>query len=126
MCKSLTYPHMQTVIHFVMSVDAAKAQIKAIFEGDQSPPSHSDLGSKVYSQKPIAVILGGGFTDEDAADIMKATADIHHVPWLRPDQSKPAPPLGPEYGKAMVVRVKERIAQLEQEGSMGQAKQFWY
>lgn len=109
-----------------MSVEAAKTQIKAIFEGDQSPPSDSALGSKDYSQKPIAVILGGAFTDEDAAEMMKDTAKVHPVPWLRPDTSKPAPPLGPEYGKAMVARIKQRIPQLEKEGKMGDAEQLWY
>ncbi|KAJ4391781.1 hypothetical protein N0V93_005401 [Gnomoniopsis smithogilvyi] len=114
------------VIHFVMSVEAARVQIKAIFEGNQSPPSDSELGSKVYSQKPIAVILGGAFTDEDVTAMMKATAHIHPIPWLRPDKSKPTPPLGPAYGKAMVDRIKERIPQLEQGGEMGEAKQFLF
>lgn len=109
-----------------MNVEAAKVQIKAIFEGDQSPPSDSALGSKDYSQKPIAVILGGAFTDEDAAEMMKATAHLHPIPWLRPDTSKPTPPLGPAYGKAMVDRIKERIPQLEKDGEMAQGKQFWY
>lgn len=114
------------VIHFVMTVEAGKTQIKAIFEGDQSPPSDSELGSKVYTQKPTAVILGGAFTDENITEMMEATAHIHPIPWLRPDKSKSTPPPGPEYGKAMVARIKERIPQLEKDGKMGEAKQIWY
>lgn len=104
-----------------MTVESGKTQIKAIFEGDQSPPSDSDLGSKAYSKKPIAVILGGGFTDEDTTEMMRTTAHVHPVPWLRPDKSKPTPPLGPEYSKAMVARIKERIPQLEKDGQMSEA-----
>lgn len=109
-----------------MTVEAGKTQIKAIFEGDQSPPSDSDLGSKEYAQKPIAVILGGAFADEDTTEMMRAVAHNHPIPWLRPDKSKPIPPLGPEYGKAMVARIKERIPQLKKDSKMSEARQFWY
>ena len=57
---------------------------------------------------------------------MKASAGIRPIPWLRPDTTKPAPPLGPEYGKALVARVKELLARLEQEGKMGEEIVRWY
>lgn len=120
----LTLPDL--VIHFVPTPEAGVAQIPAIFHGEQSPPSDSQVGSKDYSEKPVAVFLGGGYTDADAEVMMKAAEGIHPVPWLRPDLSKPAPPLGPEYGKAMVARIKELMCELAKEGKMKEEKVFWY
>jgi hypothetical protein len=60
---------------------------------------------------------------------MKATAAnsaAKPVPWLRPDLTKPAPPLGPEYGKALVGRVKVLLADLQASGGMNEAKVQWY
>lgn len=106
--------------------DAGAVQIPAIFRGDQSPLSDSALGSKNYSQKPVAVILGGAYTDADTEVMMKAAAGIHPVPWLRPDASKPTPPLGPEYGKALVARLKVMLEELDRGGNMGTEAMFWY
>lgn len=114
------------VIHFVLTPEAGAVQIPAIFRGDQSPPSDSELGSKDYSEKPVAVILGGAYTDADTEAMMKAAAGIHPVPWLRPDTSKPAPPLGPEYGKALTARIKVLVSELEKDGKMKEEKVFWY
>lgn len=58
--------------------------------------------------------------------MMKAATGIHPVPWLRPDLSKPAPPLGPEYGKALVARIKKLVPELEKEGKMLEEKVVWY
>ncbi|KAI1386226.1 uncharacterized protein F4822DRAFT_431098 [Hypoxylon trugodes] len=85
------------VIHFVMSPESGAAQIPAILKGDQSPAADSALGSKDYSKPPIAIILGGAFNDAGTELMMKAATGIKPIPWLRPDLSKPAPPLGPEY-----------------------------
>jgi len=53
---------------------------------------------------------------------------VKKVPWLRPDTSKPAPPLGPEYGKALVVRIKELMADLQKQGKLdgGEDGVYWY
>lgn len=61
--------------------------------------------------------------------MMKAVAENHGakpVPWLRPDLAKPAPPLGPEYGKALVARIKVLLAELQANGEMNEAKVQWY
>ncbi|ROV87335.1 hypothetical protein VMCG_10703 [Cytospora schulzeri] len=97
-----------------------------IFRGEQPPSSDSELGTRDYSKKPVAVILGGGYDDADTEVMMKASAGIHPIPWLRPDLTKPAPPLGPEYGKALVGRIKELLPQLEKEGKMNEEKVYWY
>ncbi|KAI0469363.1 hypothetical protein F4859DRAFT_487931 [Xylaria cf. heliscus] len=114
------------VIHFVMTRESGAVQIPAILKGKQSPASDSALGSKDYSKPPVAIILGGGYDDTDVEVIKKASEGIQPLPWLRPDLTKPAPPLGPEYGKAMVARVKELLAQLEKEGKMNEDKVHWY
>ncbi|KAI1305519.1 hypothetical protein F5Y03DRAFT_395051 [Xylaria venustula] len=114
------------VIHFVMSPDGGAVQIPAILKGEQSPPSESALGSKDYSKPPIAIILGGAFDDAGIETMMKASEGTRPIPWLRPDLTKPAPPLGPEYGKALVARIKVLLAQLEKEGKLSEEKVHWY
>lgn len=37
---------------------------------------------------------------------------------MRPDTKKPTPPHGPEYGKAMVARIKETMKILEEKGEL--------
>lgn len=109
-----------------MTPEAGAVQIPAIFRGEPSPPAESQLGSKDYSQKPVAVILGGAYTDADTEAMMTAAAGIHPVPWLRPDRGKPAPPLGPEYGKALVARIKTLLSELEKEDRMKEEQVVWY
>lgn len=118
--------NVQIVVHFVMTPESGKEQIPAIFRGETPSSRDSELGTKDYSQKPAAVILGGGYDDAGIEVMMDASKGIHPVPWLRPDLSLPAPPLGPEYGKALVQRIKEKLAVLEKEGQMSEEKVVWY
>ncbi|KAK0703082.1 hypothetical protein B0T26DRAFT_876229 [Lasiosphaeria miniovina] len=61
------------VIHFILSPEAGAVEIPAIFRGEQPPPpSGTALGSKDYSQPPVAVILGGCYDDADIELLMKA------------------------------------------------------
>jgi hypothetical protein len=114
------------VVQFVMSPESGVEQIPAILRGDKSVSSDSQLGSKDYSKTPICIILGGGYDDASTEILMNAAKDVKSLPWLRPDSSKPSPPVGPEYGKALVQRIKELIPQLEKDGKMNEAKVFWY
>jgi len=109
-----------------MTPQAGAAQIPTILKGDKSVPADSELGSRDYSKPPVAVILGGGYTDADVELMFSASAGIRPIPWLRPDLTKPAPPLGPEYGKALVGRVKELLVELEKEGKMDTEGVVWY
>ncbi len=109
-----------------MTPESGATQIPSILRSEQSPPSDSVLGSKDYSKLPIAIILGGGYDDAGIDLMMKASAGIKPIPWLRPDLTKPAPPLGPEYGKALVARIKELLAYLDKEGKMNEEKVHWY
>ena len=65
-------------------------------------------------------MLGGGYNDEAFAKIREACEGKSDVPWLRPDMSKPTPPLGPEYGKHMVGRVKVCLKELAEGRKMGE------
>ncbi|KAI1122054.1 hypothetical protein F5Y10DRAFT_254997 [Nemania abortiva] len=114
------------VIHFVQTVKAGTDQIPAILQDKQPPPPDPELGSKDYSRTPIAVILGGGYNDNDTEVMMKASEGIKPIPWLRPDSTKSAPAIGPEYGKALVARVKELLAQLSEDGKMNEEKVHFY
>lgn len=109
-----------------MSPQGGATQIPAILKGDKSVPADSELGTKDYSMPPVAIILGGGYTDADIELMFNASAGIRPIPWLRPDLTKPAPPLGPEYGKALVKRIKELLVELEKEGKMNTEQVVWY
>lgn len=113
-------------MHFVMTPEDGASQIPAILRGENPPAPKSELGTKDYSTAPVAVILGGGYDDAGVEQMMKASVGTKPVPWLRPDLTKPAPPLGPEYGKALVARIKELLAQLEKEGKLDEEKVHWY
>ncbi|KAF7537062.1 hypothetical protein G7054_g4022 [Neopestalotiopsis clavispora] len=119
------------VIHFVMTPESGVVQIPAILKGEQQVPADSELGSKDYSQPVAAVILGGGYDDAAVDTMLQATkqqegSGARAVPWLRPDLTKPAPPLGPAYGKAMVRRVKELLPQLERENKINATEVHYY
>ncbi|TKW52965.1 hypothetical protein CTA1_3924 [Colletotrichum tanaceti] len=126
------------VIHFVTTPASGAVIIPALLASGAPPPhaETSTIGSGNYAAAPRAVILGGAFDDAAVAVLRKAvadaqeggSADVRRVPWLRQDPDKPAPPLGPEYGKAMVARVKEALARLEAEGKLGgtHGGEEWY
>jgi len=90
----------------------------------------NDLGSNNYSKPPAAVILGAGYEDDDVDAMRKACTEAQapHVPWLRPDASKPSPPLGPEYGKAMVNSLKVLLGEIKGDGKLGTGNEgvFWF
>lgn len=56
----------------------------------------------------------------------EAAKGIKPVPWLRPDLSKPAPLLGPEYGKAMVERIKVTVKELKEKGTRSEDAVVYY
>ena len=109
-----------------MTTEGGTMQIPAMLRGGLSPPSDSKLGSKEYSKPSLAVILGAGYDDADTEVMMKASTNIRPIPWLRPDMTKPTPPLGSEYGKSLVACVKELLARLVTEGNMSDEEVYWY
>ena len=67
------------------------------------------------------MVLGAGFGNDEVKAMRDACSaeGCKKVPWLRPDLSKPTPPVGPEYGYHMAGRVESCLAELERERKMG-------
>lgn len=118
---------MFVVIHLILSPTAGEADIPSLLRGD-APPSDdaNNLGTKKHSKRPEAIVLGAGYKDADVATMREACRGGSNVPWLRPDLSKPAPPLGPDYGKAMVQRAKSCLKGLEKDGKIGGDGVFFF
>lgn len=112
------HPADRAVTHFVLTADGGKAQIPAILRGDKDVPTDSSLGSRNFEKTPVAILLGAGYDDEAVENMREAAKGTKNVPWLRPDVTKPAPPLGPEYGKALVARIKDTIRNLADQGKL--------
>lgn len=106
------------MIHFILSTESGLSQIPALLRGEQDIPSDSSLGSKNYTRLASAIVLGAGYDDQQIDLLRSAAQGLKPIPWLRPDTSKPAPPLGPAYGAAMVARVKEALADLQAQNKM--------
>ncbi|KAF2656415.1 hypothetical protein K491DRAFT_691964 [Lophiostoma macrostomum CBS 122681] len=102
-----------TVVHLILTPDAGMTQIPA-------------LGSRNYENAPVAGILGAGYDDETTEQMRDAAKGMKEVLWLRPDTSKPAPPVGPEYGKALVKRIKETVEAVRERGDLGKGGVIWY
>ena len=100
------------------------ADIPLLLRGDKPTDSTDNVGSQDYSKTPAAVVAGAGYDDDMIKEIRAAARA--NVPWLRPDTSKPTPPLGPEYGKAMVERVKVRMKELKDNGKLNADGTYWY
>lgn len=114
-------------MRFIQTVETGKKQIPALLRGEDPGGSGSDLGSKNYERTPVAVLLGAAFNDQDIQELREAAKGTKDVPWLRPDTSKPTPPPGPEYGKAMVERIKETMKELHASGKLeGNGDVTWY
>ena len=112
---------MFLAIHVILSPAAGVSDIHALLVGQ--PPSGSDEenpGTGNYSKPPIAVIMGGGYDDAVFKEMYDAAkGEGEQVAWLRADLTVQTPPLGPEYGKHMVGRVRACLAKLEGEGKLG-------
>jgi hypothetical protein len=102
-----------------------------VLQGKIPDEPSSTIGSGNVAAGPKAVIMGGLFDKAGAEAIReacRATEGAKTVPWLLQDTTKPTPPLGPEYGKLMVQRVKDALAALEKEGKLdaGDDEFHWY
>ncbi|OKL63923.1 hypothetical protein UA08_00475 [Talaromyces atroroseus] len=101
-------------------------QIPALLRGDKIGPSQSELGTKNYERGVSAIILGAGYDDQAIKQLREAAGSVSSVPWLRPDTTKPTPPLGAAYGQALVDRIKETVKRLQGNGGMEKDAEVWY
>ena len=102
----------------ILTPEAGVAEIPLLVQGESLPKS-DNIGTQNYQKPPVAVVTGGGYDDESFEKMKKACEGKGNVLWLRPDLTTPTPPLGPEYGKAMVSRVKACMKKLAEDGEMG-------
>ncbi|VUC31136.1 unnamed protein product [Clonostachys rosea] len=109
------------VVQFIMNPGAAIAEIPFILRKEAPESSSSSIGTGNVANGARAVLLGGAFDDNTILLIRTEIArsiTSPKIPWVRQDMNKPAPPLGPDYGKAMVARSKEALLQLQNEGKL--------
>ena len=109
------------MVHFVMGPEAAPVELPLVLQGLAVPSPRSSIGSGNVASVAKVVVLGGAYdeaTVESLHSLCAQTSGARTVPWLRQDTTKPAPPIGPEYGKAMVQRTKEALKRLAEEGRL--------
>lgn len=106
----------ESVVHVCHSVESARAEIPALLRGEAIDAA-SGLGSNAANarspdqrRRPVAVIVGGGYTDEEFE--MVRDEDVQGVPWLQADNSRIPPgewPPSPLYPVGAAARIKERL-----------------
>ncbi len=121
----------QVVVHFVTTPEAGVKDLPLVLQGSAPETAASSVGTGNVAAGATAVILGGGYDDNDYETMRKAVdaATLARRPvWLRNDLSVAMPPPGPEYGKAVVVRVKNLLAKLDKENSLdgSDSSTYWY
>lgn len=101
-----------------MSLEGGIRNLPLILSGSSPANEESSLGSKKYSQPPKAIILGGGYSDDDLKKLQEAAITFPgavRVLWLKADveKTKRGPEPGtPEYSQLVAVRVKEKLGEL--------------
>ena len=106
-------------MHFILNTPAAVAEIPQVLKGQDPATKSSTLGSADYSKGfPKAMIFGGAYTDAAIERIFQRIGTTPRLPQLRVDKTIPVPPVGPEYGRQIVRRCKERLQQLAEEGKL--------
>ncbi|KAM3542172.1 hypothetical protein ARSEF1564_004916 [Beauveria bassiana] len=99
--------------------------------GSAPETAASSVGTGNIADGAKAVILGGGYDDNDY-EVMRKAVDattLERRPvWLRNDLSVAMPPPGPEYGKTVVVRVKNLLSKLDKENRLNGADSdmYWF
>lgn len=117
------------MVHFILTSESGIQEIPQILRGTLPENRLSSIGSGNLASGVKAVVLGGGYDDDGVIAAMReAASKAANIPWVRQDTSKPTPPLGPEYGKAMVGRVREALGELQASGKLdgNEGGVFWY
>ncbi|KAH8710312.1 hypothetical protein HC256_007157 [Beauveria bassiana] len=119
------------LVHFVKTPEAGVKDLPLVLKGSAPETAASSVGTGNIADGAKAVILGGGYDDNDYEMMRKAVdaTTLERRPvWLRNDLSVAMPPPGPEYGKAVVVRVKNLLSKLDKENSLNGADSdmYWF
>ncbi|KOC12939.1 hypothetical protein AFLA70_9g007031 [Aspergillus flavus AF70] len=104
------------VTHLFLSPATAKNEIPALLR-------QTGLTTSTETDKsPAAIIMGGGYTQTDLQEIRAASQgpDTKPVAWLKVDPAKTPSsiPVGPEYGRAVAKRTKDRLDELVRNGGI--------
>ncbi|ETN38574.1 uncharacterized protein HMPREF1541_06611 [Cyphellophora europaea CBS 101466] len=125
--SKLLAPDGYDIIHVCSTLPSALSELPALL-GDQTPPPtpSSGYGSNLTSATPIpgtavrAILVGGGYSPDDFAQIKNACDAVRPLPYFRADISKPRPdgaaPTGPPAPEELRRRVLEAMAGAEREG----------
>lgn len=120
-------------MHFILGPEAATAEIPTVLKGQTVVSPSSNLGTSNDAVRPKAIVLGGGFVgdfENVKSEVEKQFAQSggSRVAWCMHDASKPHPPLGPEYGKAVLERCRELLDRLQSEGKLddGRSETYYY
>lgn len=104
------------VTHLFLSPATAKNEIPALLRQTGSTTSTET------DKSPAAIIMGGGYTQTDLQEIRAASQgpDTKPVAWLKVDPAKTPSsiPVGPEYGRAVAKRTKDRLDELVRNGGI--------
>ena len=107
-----------------MGVDACISEIPSVLRGQIPASPTSALGSGDVSRRPVAIILGGGYTDvfdtvREGVEAAFGPDGSSGVAWLRFDTDLPMPPLGPEYATKALQRLRDTLDELVAGGKLG-------
>ncbi|KAI5456010.1 hypothetical protein BGZ63DRAFT_367878 [Mariannaea sp. PMI_226] len=116
------------VVHFIISPEAGVEELPQVLQGKLPDSRASSIGSGNLSNRVKAVVFGGAYDDDMISSIREAASKVAKVAWVKQDKTKATPPLGPEYGKAMVSRVRASLEELQASGKLDDSEggMFWY
>lgn len=108
---------------YILSREACIAEIPSILNGKPPPDPSSTIGTGNLSDRPVAIVVGGGFT-EGFDNLRDAVEDAcgplgSGLIWLKNDAGKPGlGVLGARYPEAVAERVKDVLGGLMEEGKV--------
>jgi hypothetical protein len=102
-------------VYIIQTVEAGVQDIPPLLQG-HSPPSKelANIGTQNYGRKVAAVVVGGGYNDNDFEELRKSVGQSH-IPWLRHDISmdidprQPRPKIGIQYGEQIGQKALRRL-----------------
>lgn len=127
----LTLLLLAAVVHFIKTTESGVQELPLVLQGIIPEKVVSNVGSGNVAGLAKAVILGGGYEEEDYKTMRAAVdkAALQHRPvWMMRDSEKWSPPPGPGYGAHIAERVRDLLAKLNEEGKLdgSDGSLHWY
>lgn len=118
------------VVRYVCTPEACVAEIPTILNGHTPARPSSILGSGNLSDRPTAIIIGGGYSEDfDMVHDSVERTFFHSgsgVAWLRTDMDGPGPDtMENSYSIAAAQRMKSVLTELRDGGKLGSGV-HWY